>query len=32
MKVKQTSDLIELSNRTIQGLVNPVISAVKINP
>jgi hypothetical protein len=30
MKISHTSDSIELSNRTIQGLVNPVINAVKI--
>jgi hypothetical protein len=32
MKIEQTSNLIKVPNRIIQGLVNAVVSAVKINP
>jgi hypothetical protein len=32
MEIEQTNDLIEVPNRIIQGVVNAVISAVKINP
>jgi hypothetical protein len=31
MKIEQTSNLIKVPNRIIQGLVNAVVSAVKIN-
>jgi hypothetical protein len=32
MKIEQTSNLIKVLNRIIQGFVNAVVSAVKINP
>jgi hypothetical protein len=32
MKIKRTSNLSKVPNRIIQGLVNGVVSAVKINP
>jgi hypothetical protein len=32
MKIEQTSNLIKVPNRIIQGYMNAVVSAVKINP
>jgi hypothetical protein len=32
MKIEQTSNLIKLPNRIIQGFVNTVISVMTINP
>jgi hypothetical protein len=32
MKIEQTSNLIKVSNRIIQGFVNAVVSVVKVNP
>jgi hypothetical protein len=32
MKIEQTSNLIKVPNSIIQGFVNAVVSAVKINP
>jgi hypothetical protein len=32
MKIEQTSNLIKMPNRIIQGFLNAVSSAVKINP
>jgi hypothetical protein len=32
MKIEQTSNLIKVPNRIIQGFVNAIDNAVKINP
>jgi hypothetical protein len=32
MKIVQTSNVIKMPNRIIQGFVNAIVSAVKINP
>jgi hypothetical protein len=32
MKIEKTSNLIKVPNRIIQGFVNAIVSAVKINP
>jgi hypothetical protein len=32
IKIEQTSNLIKVPNRIIQGLMNAVVSAVEINP
>jgi uracil phosphoribosyltransferase len=32
MLIEQTSNFIKMPNRIMQGLVNAVVSAVKINP